>query len=78
MKISVGLALCAGIFPVTLFAQAPLTIDQRFALLEQRLHNAEKRADYAESEMKKLKNTTINTPLPPAEKEKTPAPATLI
>lgn len=78
MKISVGLALCAGIFPVTLFAQASLTIDQRFALLEQRLHNAEKRADYAESEMKKLKNTTINTPLPPAEKEKTAAPATLI
>jgi len=61
MKISVGLALCAGIFPVTLFAQASLTIDQRFALLEQRLQNAEKRADYAESEMKKLKNSAIKT-----------------
>lgn len=78
MKISVGLTLCAGMLPATLFAQTSLTVEQRFALLEQRLQNAEKRADYAESEMMKLKNNMIKHTPAPAAKQKTSVPEKLI
>lgn len=55
MKIIIGLATCAGLFSASVFAQSSLTTEQRFALLEQRLQEAEKRADRAEAEIAKLK-----------------------
>lgn len=55
MKIIIGSVLCAGLYSTSGFAQSPLTIEQRFALLEQRLQDAEKRADKAESEIATLK-----------------------
>jgi len=58
MKIAVRMMLCAGIFPVTLFAESTLSVEQRFLLLEARLKKAEKRADRAEAEMVKLKQNT--------------------
>ncbi|MCE0800104.1 carbohydrate porin [Buttiauxella sp. S04-F03] len=62
MKIIIGSVLCAGLYSTSGFAQSPLTIEQRFALLEQRLQDAEKRADKAESEIATLKQvpTTEN------------------
>lgn len=62
MKIIIGSVLCAGLYSASCFAQSPLTIEQRFALLEQRLQDAEKRADKAEAEIATLKqvSTTEN------------------
>ncbi|KQN54367.1 MULTISPECIES: carbohydrate porin [unclassified Erwinia] len=55
MKKRIGIMLCAGLLPASLYAQSTLTTEQRFALLEQRLLAAERRADNAESEIRALK-----------------------
>jgi len=57
MKIIIGSVLCVIFFSKLGIAQSSLTTEQRFALLEQRLHAAEKRADKAEAEISALKQT---------------------
>lgn len=66
MNVKNGLLLCIGAFSSTLYAQSPLTLEQRISQLEERLIAAENRAGRAEEEIKKLKgkptdNNKINT-----------------
>lgn len=55
MKIIIGLAAFASLFSASVFAKSTLTDEQRFALLEKRLLEAEKRADKAEAQIENLK-----------------------
>lgn len=58
MKITTGSVLCAGLYSASVFSQTPLTIEQRFMVLEQRLQDAENRAYSAEAEIAALKQAS--------------------